>query len=103
MKIDRFELEKQRREEILESGEYARVEIISPRITTSTKKVAPAVCIETKKVNTMTMMCLVSSLESTKKDIMKQDPAIALAQMIFDTEIAGEEIISKGEITEIPD
>ena len=87
MKVDKFELQKQRKEEIKKTGKYIRLEIIVPNATTSAKCVEPIVEFETEKTNTVTMWCLYNLLDSIRKTLIEKDPNIKLAEMIIGTNI----------------
>lgn len=101
MKIDKFELQKQRKEEILKKGEYIRLEIIVPCITTSDKSVEPVTEFEANGVNTVTMWCLYNLLDSIKETLIEKDPAIKLADMILGTKIVNMGTAKKGDFAEV--
>ena len=101
MKIDKFELQKQRKEEILKKGEYIRLEIIVPNATTLDKRVEPITEFELKRTNTVTMWCLYNLFDSIKETLIKEDPAIKLADMILGTKIVDIGTTKKGDIVEV--
>lgn len=101
MKIDKFELQKQRKEEILKKGEYIRLEIIVPCTTTLDKSVEPVTEFEAKGVNTVTMWCLYNLLDSIKETLIEKDPAIKLADMILGTKIVNMGTTEKGDFAEV--
>lgn len=91
MKVDRFELENQRRKEAIEIGKYARCEIIVPE-----GSLAPIVTIESYKVCKGEMAVLLSALNDTYKKIAEMYPnAKAISENYLKT--CTSEIARKGD------
>lgn len=103
MKIDKYELLKQKKEEILKSGEYVRLEIIIPTTTADEKRVDPLTQLEVKNTNTVTLWCLYNMLDSIKETLIKKDPAIKLADMVLGQEIVDMGSVEKGDILDVED
>ena len=103
MKIDKYELTKQRKTEIIEKGNFARLEIIIPRVTTLDKVIDPIVEFEVKNTNTATMVCLINILDALKESIYKQFPDTKEAMELIGTRIVNLGTIQKGDIAEVED
>ena len=103
MKIDKFELQKQRKEEILEGEHFVRLEIIIPKVTTFDKGVEPIVELHTKSQNAVMMWCLYNLLDSLKETLIKKDPNIKLTEMIMGTKIVDMGSAEKGDVIEVQD
>ena len=91
MKIDRFELEDQRRKEAIESGKYTRCEIIVPN-----GSLAPIVSVQMCKTSIQDMIVLLSTLKDTYKSIAERYPkAKAIVENYLETHTP--EIVRKGD------
>lgn len=101
MKVDKYELQKQRKEEILKKGEYIRLEIIVPKATTSDKAIEPITEFEAHNVNVVTNWFLVKMLDAVKESLIQKDPTIKLADMVLGTKIVDMGTTKKGDIAEV--
>lgn len=68
-KIDVPEMERQRREKILESGKYLQLEIIIGKNETT-----PVAQMKIKNITSMEMANLLGAMEEIKKTIIQKDP-----------------------------
>lgn len=102
MLVNKYELEKQRKEEILK-GEYARVEIIIPRVTTEDKCFSPIHEVDIHNGNIIMIALLMDALDSAKENLLKEYPETALAKLVFSTKNKKSEHIKPGDVIECDD
>jgi hypothetical protein len=102
MIVDKYELEKQRKEEILK-GSFARVEIVMPLVTTNDKHISPIIEIQFRKTNIITKACLINTMDSLQKDLLEKNPEIGLAKFFIDTKIQDKGITNPGDVLEVED
>lgn len=81
MKIDILECEKQRRESILKSGKYARMEIIVP-----VAEEAPVIKVEVQGVSSKEIALLLATVKPTVAAIIEKDPLAGLIATRIDVE-----------------
>lgn len=76
MQVNIPEYEKQKRESILSSGQYAKMEVIIGKNDN-----LPVVILEARKVTSKEMAYLITSLKQTMEVIIKQDPIAGLLSL----------------------
>ena len=89
MEIDFKELQKQRKEEMIKSGQYARVEIITKRENGQEKSI-PYCETNLKHCTTADVMDLLATMDSVKKMLIKKVPRAALYKLLIGNEIIGD-------------
>lgn len=90
--INEAELMKQMKEEMLNSGHYARIEIIVDE-----KSDMPYCNIQAEHCSNKTMMCLLAALDSTKDSLVKRYPLLSMYKILTNTKNCGCIDISKEE------
>ena len=83
MKIDMEELQKQRREEILNKGNYLRIEIIVPRIETSDVGTIPVIEVKQKGGNAFTILGALQCLEDVKNSLIERHPEVLILRNLY--------------------
>ncbi len=90
----------QRRNEILKSGHYVRVEIIVPAIKQSGEQTEPHIVVETSKSNIIMKLTMYDMLKQMTQIYLEEHPEIKLAQHFYETETINKGSSSYEEKTE---
>ena len=78
--------DEKRREEILKSDSFIRVELIVPSIEVGQEKVEPYIAIETVRSNIMMKNTMYNALKNMVDIYLEEYPEIKIAQRFFKTE-----------------
>ena len=89
MEIDFKELQKQRKEEMIKSGQYARVEIVTKRENGQEESI-PYCETNLNNCTTTDVMDLLATMDSVKKMLIKKVPQAALYKLLIGNEIIGD-------------
>lgn len=89
MEIDFTELQKQRKEEMIKSGQYARIEIITKRENGQEESI-PYCETNLNHCTTSDVMDLLATMDSIKKILIKKVPQAALYKLFIGNEIIGD-------------
>lgn len=98
MKINMKELQKQRREEALKAGHYARCDIVVPYVGSLNEPIMPIIEFNVNKTNPATLACLAVSLMKSAEYVLDQDKSVREA--FLDIKAEGGEFNEEEEIDE---
>lgn len=87
MEIDYNELKEQIKEDILKTGEYARADIIIPRINNSKdfKDCTPAVSVELKKIGCLEIALLIHSIDLIKEELIEKVKKLGKLEELYES------------------